>query len=512
VSADKVVVVGAGVGGLVSAALLAARGLDVTVVEAEAGPGGKLRAIGGIDAGPTVFTMRHVFDRIFAEAGGSFAEAVTLAPARTLARHAWGDSSSLDLFADPAESEAAIGTFAGAREARGYRAFRTEAKRIHDALDHPFLRASKTDPLTLGWRMGAKGFADYCSLRPYESLWRALGGYFHDPRLRQLFARYSTYCGSSPFKTPATLMLIAHVEASGVWLVDGGMVKLAQALESLARNAGAQFRYGERVEQILVTSGRASSVVLSNGERLSADRVIANADAGALGAGFLGPDVRRATRPMAKAKRSLSALVWLASGRASGLPMVRHNVFFSGDYKAEFGAIAAGQLAPDPSIYVCAQDRAEADAPPGPERFQIIVNAPANGDTHIYTSQEIETCQSHMLARAAQCGVALTLDSPRVLTPNDFERLCPSTGGALYGRASHGWAASFLRPGTRTRIAGLYLAGGSTHPGAGVPMAALSGRLASESLLSDLALTATSRRAGIAGGMSTRSAQTVATG
>ncbi len=500
---ERVVIVGAGVGGLVSAALLATRGLDVTVLESEPTPGGKLRAIDGIDAGPTVFTMRDVFDQIFDDCGANLDDHLVLTPAATLARHAWGDGSTLDLFADSQASENAIANFAGADAAQGYRRFRAEAKRIRTALDRPFLRASKTDPLTLGWRMGLSGFADYCTLRPYTSLWRALGSYFPDPRLRQLFGRYTTYCGSSPFKTPATLMLIADVEAQGVWLVEGGMHRLGSALAGLAERAGARLRYGERVAEVLSEHGRAAGVVTASGERIDAEKVIVNADPAALGSGRFGAVAARAVGAMPTAARSLSALVWLAKGTTSGLPLTRHNVFFSDNYRAEFDAIARGEIHAAPSVYVCAQEN---------DAFQIIVNAPPNGDTHIYTPQEIETCQSQMLATLERCGLALSLQSLSVLTPNDFERLNPSTGGALYGRASHGWAASFRRQGSRTRMPGLYCAGGSTHPGAGVPMAALSGRLACEALLSDRVSTATSRRGVIAGGTSTRSATTVHTG
>jgi 1-hydroxycarotenoid 3,4-desaturase len=497
--AERVVIVGAGVGGLVSAALLATRGLDVTVLESEATPGGKLRAIDGIDAGPTVFTMRDVFDQIFADCGAQLDDHLTLTPAATLARHAWSDGGTLDLFADPQASENAIAAFAGADAVPGYRRFRREAKRIHDALDRPFLRASRTDPLTLGWRMGLAGFADYCTLRPYTSLWRALGSYFPDPRLRQLFGRYTTYCGSSPFRTPATLMLIADVEAQGVWLVDGGMNKLGSALAALAERAGAKLRYGERVAEVLSARGRAAGVATANGEHIAADKIIINADPAALGAGRFGAAAACAVGATPVRARSQSALVWLAKGSTSGLPLTTHNVFFSDDYRAEFDAIARGQVPQSPSVYVCAQEN---------DGFQIIVNAPANGDTHRYTPQETDRCTTQMLATLERCGVSLGPRSLSVLTPNDFERLNPSTGGALYGRASHGWAASFRRQGSRTRMPGLYCAGGSTHPGAGVPMAALSGRLASEALLSDRVSTATSRPAVTAGGMSTRSPTT----
>lgn len=514
---ERVVVIGAGVGGLVSAALLAARGCDVTLAEAAAGPGGKLRAVtvdrASIDGGPTVFTMRGIFEEIFAACGDTLDRHLTMRPASTLARHAWGDAR-LDLFADPAASEAAIGDFAGAAEARGYRRFRAEARRLFDALDRPFLQATRTDPITLGWRMGARGFPDYLNLRAYVSMWRALGHYFRDPRLRQLFGRYATYCGSSPFQAPATLMLIAHVEASGVWLVDGGMHRLALALEALARKNGVRFRYGAPVREILIAHGRAAGVALHGGERIGAGSVVCNADPAAIGAGRFGEAARPAVSPVPPRRRSLSAMVWTARATAAGFPLARHNVFFSADYAAEFAALAGGRLVDAPSVYVCAQDRGDAaPAPPDRERLQIIVNAPATGDGAPLTPAEIDTCRLRMLGMVSRAGLSLDLGESAVLTaPGDFERLCPSTGGALYGPASHGWAASFRRQGSRTRIPGLYCAGGSTHPGAGVPMAALSGRLAAECLLRDRASTWAWRPMAMPGGISTPPARTVPMG
>ncbi len=504
----QTVIVGAGIGGLVSAVLLASRGVSVTVVEKADGPGGKIRQldVGGamIDAGPTVFTMRSVIDDVFEAAGARTEDYLTLHKADRIARHAWRPDERLDLYADPERSATAIGDFAGAKAAAGFRSFSSEAKRLHDALDQPFLRGSKTDPLTLGWRMGWRGFPNWLTLRAYTPLWSALGQYFDDPRLLQLFGRYTTYCGSSPFQTPATLMLIANVEAQGVWAIDGGMSALANALEKLAKEKGAAFRYGQSVSRIAVRNKTATGIELATGERLVADKVIFNGDPAALASGLLGNDAAPAARKVPERARSLSAMVWLAKTRTKFFDLDHHNVFFSSDYPAEFRDIAAGRVPSLPTAYVCAL---------GQERLQIIVNAPANGDRHTYSEREKEQCTSNMLERLRSCG--LELDSPlphKLVTPTDFAALFPAMGGALYGRASHGWAASFLRPGSRTAIRGLYCAGGATHPGAGVPMAALSGRLASEALLSDLISTPWYHRKATAGGMSTRSAMTNASG
>lgn len=512
-----IVIIGAGMGGLVAAALLSARGHAVTVVERARAVGGKACQANvdgaAIDAGPTVFTLRDVFEEIFAAAGAAFSERIRVTPAEVIARHCWSGGEGLDLFADSRRSEDAIGSFAGAEAARGFRRFQAEAERIYTILDTSFLRDAKVAwPGPLMWRIGLWRLGALRAIRPYETLWRALGDHFADARLRQLYARYATYCGSSPFRAPATLMLIAHTEARGVWLIEGGMSALAEALQKLAEENGVRFRLGCTVETIRVERGRAAGVVLETGERISASAVIANADPAALAAGRFGAEASRAVGRLRPADRSLSAFTWLASARTAGLPLLRHNVFFSADYPREFAEIAAGRPPAHPTVYVCAQDRAASDAaaiPEGRERLQIIVNAPANGDSHVYSPEERDQCTRAMRSTLARCGLELEEPLPHVLaTPNEFEARFPSTGGAIYGRASHGWAASFLRQGTRTRIPGLYCAGGSTHPGAGVPMAALSGSLAARTVSRDLASRRRFHLAATAGGMSMRSATT----
>ncbi|NJC05564.1 1-hydroxycarotenoid 3,4-desaturase [Sphingomonas kaistensis] len=514
--AEQVVVIGAGIGGLASAIHLASRGVPVTLVEKDAHPGGKVRRqeVGGvaIDAGPTVFTCKDVFEALFAEAGADLDQRCAIRRADLLARHAWSEGERLDLFVDPKRSEQAIGEFAGADAARGYRVFAAEAKRIHGILDSSFMRNSRVYPPMLMWRIGLWRLGALRAIRPYESLWSALGDHFRDPRLRQLFARYSTYCGSSPFDAPATLMLIAHVEAEGVWLIEGGLSALADALATLAREQGARLRFGEPVSEVLVERGRAAGVRLASGEVIRASTVIANADPAALGSGMFGDAARRAVRPVPRARRSLSAVTWLIKARSDGFPLDRHNVFFSPDYRAEFDALKQGRLAASPTAYVCALDRP--GQPPGEgERLQVIVNAPANGDTHPYGPEEIAACGTAMLERLRRCGLTLEPQAePLVTSPADFAHRFPATGGALYGRASHGWAASFLRQSDRTRIPGLYCAGGSTHPGAGVPMAALSGRLAAQTVLGDWASTRRFRPAAMPGGMSMPSPTAVPSG
>jgi 1-hydroxycarotenoid 3,4-desaturase len=489
--AERIVVIGAGVGGLVSALLLAARGLDVLVVEKEAAPGGKLREVSAgsarIDAGPTVFTMRWVFEEIFAMAGARLDAHLTLTRSQVLARHAWADGSRLDLFADRAASADAIGRFAGAAEARGFGAFAARAARIWRILEGSFVRQDRPSVLDLVAKAGAR---DLMGISPFTTLDRALAEHFRDPRLRQLFGRYATYCGSSPYEAPATLMLVAHVESEGVWLVEGGMHRLALVLAALAQSAGARLRYGTAVQAIIQRGGRVEGIILADGERIAADAIICNGDSNAVASGLFG-DLGAAVKPTPPAARSLSALTWAMQTAPGGFPLLRHTVFFSNDYAAEFAALKRGQLPAVPTVYLCAQDRTDTDIPSSgaPERLFCLVNAPATGDAGKPTREEIARCEERTLDQLRRCGLTLSANPQTgVMTgPAQFGTLFPATGGALYGANAHGWAASFRRPGARTKLPGLYLAGGSTHPGPGVPMAALSGRMAASALMADLA-------------------------
>ncbi|KAA6182410.1 phytoene desaturase [Thiohalocapsa marina] len=490
----RIVVIGAGMGGLSAALKLALNGLDVTVVERGQRPGGKLREqhIGErrFYTGPTVLTMPWVLEEIFAEAGASLGERVTLHRADVLARHAWSKDERLDLFGDHERSAAAIAEFAGPAEADGYRRFAAHAKRVYTALEGPFIRSQQPTPVTIFARFGWSGLTELMRIKAVFSLWQALGSYFKDYRLRQLFGRYATYVGASPYHAPATLMLVADVESRGVYAVDGGIHQLPEALATLAQEKGVEIRYDAPVAEILVEGGRSRGVLLQDGERIDADAVICNADASALGTGLFGEQARSAVKPVPPAKRSHSVVTWNLEAKTVGFPMQYHNVFFPPDYAQEFKAVFDElRLPPDPTVYICALDRDDpsAAAPEGPERLLLVVNAPARGDTQTIPEAEIRRCEDKVMQLLSHCGLTLEQsEEVAVTTPNYFERAYPASGGAVFGRVNHGWWGSFDRPGAVTRIPGLYTAGGSVHPGPGIPMAAISGRLAAESLMQRL--------------------------
>ncbi len=493
-----VAVVGAGMGGLSAAADLARQGYRVSVFDKEATPGGKLRAVRvgevSIDAGPTVFTMHWVFDGLFRDAGTRLEDHLDLVRADVLARHAWSDGGRLDLHADRDRSCQAIAEFAGRREAAGFRDFCARSGRLHASLRDSFMTRALPSQARLIATLARRGFAAdglraMLGTPPWQSLWRALAGHFQDPRLQQLFGRYATYVGSSPLAAPATLMLIAHVEQEGVWLVRGGMRKVAEALQSLGERHGVRYRYGTGVAEILLQDGRCCGLRLTDGELIDAEAVVFNGDANALAAGLLGGEVTRAGAAMPVAARALSAVTWCLHAPAKGFELEHHNVFFGNDYPTEFNKIFKDRrLKRQPTVYLCAQDRgALASGATAADRMLLLVNAPADGDRGGIDDDALAVIESDVNELLARCGLVFERRAGDcvVTRPQDFERLFPATGGSLYGRANHGAFASFARPGAATAIPGLYLVGGSAHPGPGIPMATLSGRIAAARIAAD---------------------------
>lgn len=484
---ERVAIVGAGIAGLTAAAILAGRA-DVSVFERQSQAGGKIRQtpLGNraIDCGPTVFTLKPVFERIFALCGERLEDHVSITPLSVLGRHRWTDGSQLDLYADRDRTYEAIRDFAGEREAKAFRAYLKAAERNWKTLYSPMIEQCDANFARL---LALTPPQKLIRLNPYVSLWKELSGRFKDDRLRQLFGRYTTYCGSSPFLAPAVMSMITHIEQEGVWSLDGGIKAIADALVRIGEKRGVTFHYDTDISAIETKAGRIDRVVTPTEEDFPI--VVFNGDVAALERGSLGADRGAPSPPVPPSARSLSAVTLCFTGKTEGFEPSMHNVFFPPHYQREFESIfGRGTLPEDPTVYLYTPDHL--DDPSEEKRFFCLTNAPANGDSISYTEREHDLCQSRILALLNRCGLNLTINSDSLVTtmPDDFASRFPATGGALYGKPIHGVRASFKRRGIRTRTKGLYCAGGSVHPGSGVPMAALSGLMAAQAIIKDYAL------------------------
>ncbi|GFE64608.1 1-hydroxycarotenoid 3,4-desaturase CrtD [Litoreibacter roseus] len=509
--AEQIVVIGAGIGGLAAALRLAVAGENVLVLERHAAVGGKMRTVpsevGPVDAGPTVMTMRHVFDDLLENAGTTLESTVDLIQHDILARHAWSDGSALDLYYDTAKSAAAVESFAGKREADAFLRFSERTKILFDAFDEPMMQAASPRQMDLTLKVMSQPHV-IPKMDPLRSLAASLSNTFGDPRLRQLFGRYATYVGGSPYASPALLSLIWSAEQAGVWSLKGGMHTLAAALAGLIEKAGGTITLNQGVARIQTDGHGVTGVITDDGSHILTEKVVFNGDPRALSHGMLGQNVGGAVSKSHVEPRSLSAFVWSFAAKPRGANLVHHNLFFADNPETEFGDLAQGQVPSDATLYVCAQDRNDSAQPTGgAERFEIIMNGPpAQSATY---QEEAAQCQTQTFERLSRMG--LTFETTPTLksltTPTDFADLFPGSAGALYGRSPHGLLAAMKRPRAQTKIPGLYLAGGGAHPGAGIPMAALSGKHAAEAILADRTSASRSRRTAMHGGTSTGSAQ-----
>lgn len=469
-SSRRVVVIGAGVGGLVAAVELAGQGREVVVVERAGAPGGKigeaeLESGARVSTGPMLLTLRDVFDEVFARAGASLGDEVPMRRVDTLGRHLWPDGSLLDLPVGAEAGAEAVGRFAGAAEARGYLELLARARRVYEALERPFLRAERPSALGLAAEVG---MARLLSLSPFGLLADAVASHLRDPRLRQAMGRFATYVGGAPALAPATLLMVAHVEQLGLWCVEGGMLRLVEALARLAERQGATIRLGAEAREVVVERGRAVAVQLAD-ERLEAGAVIANAEPSALG-----PAAARAVP--APSRRSFSAVTWAMLAEAEG-PLAEVTTVHPEGGENFSELVYRGRLPAASTISLFAEDRLEGRAA-SPERVLASISAPARGMP--------DDPRESRFAQLAGVGIELRpRGAVHTTTPADFAARFAGSAGALYGPAPQGWSSAFERPGARTALPGLFLAGGHTHPGSGVAMAAISGRLAAQAAMRD---------------------------
>lgn len=484
------IVIGAGAGGMAVAARLAARGHAVTVLEQSDRAGGKLARYQRdgfvFDTGPSLFTLPAVYRDLFLKTGGALEEAVDLQPVEPAFGYHFADGSEVTVpGVDPAKAALAFGTAFGGTAAEDWRRLMDRGGRMWRLTREPFLQS----PLD-GWRTLLKlaNPSDVRTVAPMTSL-RDLGReYLDDWRLRQVLDRYATYSGSDPRKAPAVFATVPYMEQTfGAWHLGGGLGTLADALARRCSERGVDIRYRADVGHVMVEGGRAVGVRLADGETLRADVVIANADAHHLYTDLVDdPRGRKVAKGLAKAAPALSGFVMLLAvdGRTPGIR--HHNVWFPADYDREFDAIFGRHPHPaeDPAIYACVPDDPLMRPDDDSESWFILVNTPRHGDgtdgsvdwTHPGRAEEY----AHLLlARLAERGTDLRdrIRWRELRTPADLERTTRAPGGSIYGSSSNGARAAFQRPANQSPIPGLYLVGGSAHPGGGLPLVGMSAEI-----------------------------------
>ena len=497
VKPPRAAVIGAGVGGLTCAALLAHAGQRVTLYEKNERVGGKLNRLeeGGYswDMGPSLLTMPYVFERLWQKLGRTLSDDLTLLPLPVTCRYRWTDGTVID-------EDAAFWQRPDVARFLAY------ARGLYDLSADAFLH----HPLGEWWRQvkwrnlsKLRHLPKIASFQTMDEVVRQFFG--SDRHLVQLFDRFATYNGSSPYRTPAAFNIIPYVEAKfGGWYVKGGLYEIARALERICRELGVNIRTGAEVTAVefdlTVTNrmdGRAAGFTLEwGGFRERHDVVICNQDVLSAQPRFLAGRTgqKRETAFVRRTDENDLAIsgfiLYLGVGREYP-QLSHHNIFFSDDYPKEFRQLFdERQPADEPTIYVAIHSKADPDrAPPGAENWFVLVNAPALAssgwvDWDLIAQSYGDRIIDRLERRFGLAGLRENIRVRRHFTPADFQTRYLAYAGSLYGFASHGVQAAFQRPGLQPPgVDNFYFVGGSTHPGGGLPLVCLSGQMVAEKIL-----------------------------
>jgi phytoene desaturase len=493
-------IIGGGLAGLSAACVLAARGYRVTVFERNEWLGGKAAQLTGagfrFDMGPTIVTMPSVLRRIFEEAGARMEDYLELVRLDPQWRCFFDDGSTLDLAQNPGTLAQTLDAFApGTGSGARYREFIDYSARLDRISQRHFFykpigglrdmfewRAS-FDPELLG---------DVLAMRMGRSVAGTVRAYAPDARVAQMMDHFTQYVGSSPYGSPAVLCGIAHMQTSeGVWYPVGGTRAVPMALEKLGRELGVEFRTGVKVEKILSSGGEVTGVRASGGEEFALGAVISNCDAVRAHRELVDASVAARFARRRRYEPACSGVVLYLGLNQRYEHLAHHDFVFSRDPKEEFEWIyKRGEPAPDPTCYLAATTCTEpGTAPAGGEALYVLVHTPYLRPHHDWKTM-LPAYRRVILEKLKRAGRMPDLEErivfERALTPQDIHERYHVLNGAIYGLASHGKFLGAFKPGNRSPdLRGFYLAGGSAHPGPGMPMVLMSGWIAADTLDKD---------------------------
>lgn len=489
----NIIIVGGGLGGLAAAIRLQFAGHRVRLLEKNERVGGKMNLVQAegytFDTGPSLFTMPWVVRELWAAVGRNADDVLDIVPVDPVCRYRWPDGTCWDHRAALPDLINEI-TRLSPTDAVNFFRFMAFAGRIYQATAEPFLLA----PFG-GWRdfVTPRFVRDAPALDPFHTVDQAVRRYFRSPYLQQVFNRYATYNGSSPYRAPATFCIIPYIEfAEGGWYLKGGMYSLARTLQQLAEELGVEIETGAEVVEVDVRNGRAQGVRLGDGRELGAQRVVVNVDALHGLRHLVAPEHRRrwTNRRIDRFEPSCSGFVLLLGIDHDYPDLAHHNIFFSSDYPAEFRAIFDLKIpAPEPTLYVAATVRSDTEhAPRGGMNLFVLVNAPATSDRFQWEREAsaYRDLVVRLLERRGLPGLQHHIRFEHMITPADFGDRYRAWRGSLYGGSSNHQLSAFLRPPiVSPDVQGLYFVGGATHPGGGIPLVLLSGRAVATTIVQE---------------------------
>jgi phytoene desaturase len=478
----QAIVIGAGIAGIAVSIRLALKGWQVTVLESNSYPGGKLSqfVLGDVrfDAGPSLFTLPELVDELFELADRKPEFYFRHVPLDMGCKYFYEDGTVLNAWADPKRFAKEVEEKLGI-PANRLVAHLNDAARKYNLTKGIFLERSLHKLRSYFQKDVLKAMLNVMRLDLGKTMHEANKKALSEPKLVQLFDRFATYNGSNPYRAPGVLNLIPHLEHGiGASFPMGGMIEITNSLVRLATELGVQFEYGKPVQRIIVEDGRAKGVVVA-GNRREADLVVSNMDIVPTYRKLLSE--QKAPEKVLNHERSSSALIFYWGINRIFEELQLHNIFFSQDYAAEFkGIFEGGELAADPTVYVHISSKMEQDdAPAGKENWFVMVNVPGNkGQDWDTIIPQIRVKVLEKLSRILGTDISESIQCESVLDPRLIESKTSSYQGSLYGASSNSQMSAFFRHANFSRdIKSLYFCGGSVHPGGGIPLCLLSAKI-----------------------------------
>ncbi|MGB4400110.1 MAG: 1-hydroxycarotenoid 3,4-desaturase CrtD [Daejeonella sp.] len=478
----KVIVIGAGLAGIATSIRLAIKGYSVEVFETASSPGGKLSEIRSgefrFDAGPSLFTMPQYVDELFTLAGKNPCDYFRYERLDTICKYFFEDGTRLNAYSDR-ERFASEVEDATSDSAESVIKFLDQSEKIYQITDPVFLQRSLHQwKKYFNWTT-VKSLLQFSQIDAFRTMNDSNSARFKDSKTIRLFNRYATYNGSNPYQAPATLNVIPHFEQYfGAYFPEGGMYSIVKSLTNLAIDCGVKFHFNTYVDEIGLSSKKISGVKVGEVTH-EADMVVSNMDIWYTYRKLL-KDIKAPERILQQ-ERSSSALIFYWGVNKTFEELDLHNIFFTEDYEKEFHHIWQDKnISNDPTIYLnISSKREENDAPAGCENWFTMINVPSNSGQD--WDELIQAARSNILSklsRILKTDIASLILSEQILDPRKIDSQSFSYQGSLYGSSSNNQFAAFLRHANfSSKIEGLYFAGGSVHPGGGIPLALLSAKI-----------------------------------